>query len=103
MKLERARRAALTLWGGVLSSAEEEEGMLERKEKIHCVLETKKDWELSVKRVLMRVTDRLLHFSSVCNKGSGFFCVEKEEGGVEHWRGYSWKQSSGNQGNLCSH
>lgn len=31
----------------------------------------------------MGVTERLLHFSSVCNKGSGVLCVGKEEDGVE--------------------
>lgn len=42
VKLESARRAALTRGELCLSSAGEEAGMLERKEKIHCVLETKK-------------------------------------------------------------
>lgn len=83
VKLERARRAALTRGELCLSSAGEEAGMLERKEKIHCVLETKKAWELSVKRVWMGVTQRLIHFSFVCNKGSVLFCVEKEENGIE--------------------
>lgn len=31
----------------------------------------------------MGVTERLMRFSSVCKKGSGLLCVEKEEDGVE--------------------
>lgn len=83
VKLERARRAALALWRGesVLSRGRSRSAGEEGKDPL-CA-RNKKRFELSVKRVWMEVREKLIHFSFVCNKGLGLFCVEKEEDGVE--------------------
>lgn len=63
VKLERARRAALTLWGGVSarSRGRSRHAGEESKDPL-CARNKKKGWELNVKRVWMGVTEIIIHF-----------------------------------------